>query len=116
MGEELGGVKISLKLPSDSVILRDLLKDQTKKDIDILLALHVSGACVFYGEGLPGSPIPICELGAMLCSLHTLLWVRLNSPWPAGSPSGGCMTGHGTGTVAGQVEAGGREHGAGDKP
>lgn len=96
------------------MILRDFLKDQTKKDIDILQPYM--SAVPATGRDCQAPSIPIYELGAMLCSLHTLLWVRLNSPRPAGSPFRGCMTGHGTGTAAGQVESGGREHGAGDKP
>lgn len=74
-GEELAGVQVSLKVPSESVILRDLLKDQTKKDIDTLQP-YMSAVPVFStGRGCQAPPTPIYGLGAMLCSLHTLLWV-----------------------------------------
>lgn len=58
MGEELEGVKVSLKLPSDSMILRDLLKDKTKKDIDILQP-YMSAVPVFStGRGCQAPPTP----------------------------------------------------------
>lgn len=67
--------------------LSGLLKDsenQTQKDTDTLQPLHVSCACAFHWEGLPGPPAPgLCELGHHpLLPAHSSLGINeLTSAW-----------------------------------